>query len=187
MHLDPIKSRILSVALSLCLFAVNASHAQAIDSHPEYAVKAAYIFNVLRFIDWPESPVSPAANQEINVCLLGNNQIEQYLRPIESKKIGDTAIKLMRIDSAAQTTNCHLVFIANASKTLSTQTINNTRNKPIITIGNNLEFTQKGGLLAFYIVDNKVRLSLNKNTLDHSTLKASALLLEVCDIVEEES
>jgi len=148
-------------------------------SAAEYAVKAAYIYNILRFVSWDES--SPLARSEtLNICLFKQDPFNRNLDPIRKKSIGNKQIKLRTIDDHSQSASCHLIFISNG---------NFDKDKIIhsdsILLGNDIEFVKNGGLFSFYIEGNKVKLGANRTAIDKTELNISALLLEVCEIYGE--
>jgi len=151
----------------------------ASNTSPEYAVKAAYIFNILRFTEATDNSVF-ANTHEIKVCLLGNNKFGQYITPIESKNINGKPLSIVNINSLQQSLDCNLIFIGDSSSYSANEISKHLGDKKIIIVGDDLNFVKNGGMFAFYIENKKVRLGLNRNTLDSSGLKVSSLLLEVC-------
>lgn len=148
---------------------------------PEYAVKAAYIFNILRFVEWPDDSSSINKN-EINVCMLGENNFGAYITPIEEKKIEGRSLHIANKHGLQQTLDCQLVFIGNTNSYPPDEVSKILGDKKIIVVGDDLDFVKNGGMFSFYIENKKVRLALNKNALEKSGLKVSSLLLEVCMI-----
>lgn len=149
-------------------------------SAAEYAVKAAYIYNILRFVSWDKG--TPLARSEtLNICLLKEDPFSDYLDPIRKKSIGGKKIELRTIDKLSQSTSCHLVFINKGNYDLDTLKSSNS-----ILLGNNIEFVKNGGLFSFYIENNKVRLMANRNAITNTNLNISSQLLEVSRLYGEE-
>jgi hypothetical protein len=143
-------------------------------SAAEYAVKAAYIYNILRFVSWDKD--TPLARSEtLNICLFKEDPFSHYLDPIRKKSIGKKQIELRTIDEFSQSTSCHLIFINDGNHDLA-----KLKNSNSILLGNNIEFVKKGGLFSFYIENNKVRLVANRNAIANTNLNISSQLLEVC-------
>lgn len=167
----------LVVALAFSLTAPGTTF--AINTSPEYAVKAAYIFNIIRFTKSADSSLLENVD-EINICMLGDSKFGKYILPIEKKRIDGKPLRIVNKTSLQQTQNCQLVFISNTSSYPPDEVSNILGNKKIIVIGDDINFVESGGMFAFYIEDKKVRIGLNKNTLDKSGLKVSSMLFEVC-------
>lgn len=167
----------LVVALAFSLTAPGTTFAN--NTSPEYAVKAAYIFNIIRFTESADTSLLENVD-EIKVCMLGDSKFGQYILPIEKKHIDGKPLRIVNKTSLQQTQNCQLVFISNTSSYPPEEISNILGNKKIIVVGDDMDFVKSGGMFAFYIENKKVRLGLNKNTLDKSGLKVSSMLFEVC-------
>jgi YfiR/HmsC-like len=163
----------------------NSSYAgaTAIDTTAdEYAVKAAYIYNILRFVSWPDS--SPLAHtKSLNICLFKEDPIDQYLAPISKKSINRKPIKLKAIMKPSDAGSCHLVFFEDKEQ-LAMLDDNGTLPFPSdsIFLADDIEFVKNGGLFSFYTENNKVRLGANRTAIANSHLQISSLLLEVCKL-----
>lgn len=156
------------------------------ESAAEYAVKAAYIYNILRFVSWNEDS-ELAHTETLNICLFKSNPFGRHLEPISKKSIGNKPIKLRTIGSVEQSAACHLIFIED-SKVLRSlkQSAQQFRHSDSILLGNDIAFLKNGGLFSFYIENQKVRLGANRAVLADTELKISAMLIEVCQLYGEE-
>ena len=170
---------VIPFIVALTFSITTSGTAFANNTSPEYAVKAAYIFNILRFAESADSSLLENVD-EIKVCMLGESKFGQYILPIETKHIGGKPLHIVNKTSLQETQNCQLVFIGNTSSYPPDEISNVLGNKKIIVVGDDMNFVKSGGMFAFYIENKKVRLGLNKNTLDKSGLKVSSMLLEVC-------
>ena len=155
------------------------------DTADEYAVKAAYIYNILRFVSWPDS--SPLASTEsLNICLFKDDSFAPYLDPISKKSIGKKPIKLKTIMSPSEAGSCHLIFINDSRELDKFKDGLQLDHNDSILLGNDIEFIKNGGLLSFYIDNNKVRLGANRTAIANTRLQISSMLIEVCKLHDEE-
>jgi len=144
----------------------------------EYAVKAAYIYNILRFVNWDEN--SPLAKSDsLNICLFRADPFNRYLEPVTKKTIHGKPIKLKRVNDLSDTGNCHLIFVANSNDFNAEKIIQQNKRSDSILLGNNIQFVKNGGLFGFSIENNKVKLLANRHAIDNSRLKISSMLIEV--------
>jgi len=150
----------------------------------EYAVKAAYIYNILRFVKWHERS-QLSHTETLNVCLTNDNLHKQSLAPIEKKRIKDKQIQLKSMARLTQSEDCHLIFIDKA-KTDITELTQQLKHDDTILLGNNIDFVRHGGLFGFHITDNKVKLAANRKSIEKSRLKISSLLIEACQLIGED-
>lgn len=150
----------------------------------ENAVKAAYIYNILRFVSWDAS--SPLAQTEsLNICLYNSHSFRHNLDPIRKKVIDGRQIRISNISDVEQT-SCHLIFFNDNKPVNAEVIIELSQNSNAILLGNDNSFIKHGGLFSFYIEDNKVRLAANRKALAKTRLNISSLLLEVCQLYGED-
>src|SRR5687768_5344805 len=98
--------RRLLVALLLCAVTAWAS---AQDVPLEYRVKAAYLFNFTKFIDWPVT--ATGGGNSFSICLAGRNPFGPTL---SATLVGESAAGLpmtVRVVSAPQASSCHVLFV----------------------------------------------------------------------------
>lgn len=159
----------------------HAESGQANETANEYAVKAAYIYNILRFVSWPES--SPLASTEsLSICLFKKDPFNHYLDAISGKTVGNKPIRIKTIIKPSDATSCHLVFIKDSKELVKFKANHQLKYTDSILLGNDIEFVENGGLFSFYIENNKVRLGANRTAIDSTRLKISSMLIEVCKL-----
>ena len=151
----------------------------------EYAVKAEYIYNILRFVSWPDS--SPLASTEsLTICLFKENPFGLHLDPISKKSIAKKPIKLKTIMNPSEAGSCHLIFISDSRELDNFKDGLQLDDNDSILLGNDIEFIKNGGLLSFYSDNNKVRLGANRTAIANTPLEISSMLIEVCKLHDEE-
>ena len=166
----------LTIILNGNCYAGTGNETASVDS-----VKATYIYNILRFVSWPDS--SPLSNTEsLTVCLFKKNTFALNLDAISKRSVGNKDIKLKTIMVPAESAPCHLVFIDDKTITANFKDEFLLENNDSILLGNNIEFVKNGGLFGFYIEGDKVGLAANRAALAETDLEISSLLIEVCKL-----
>jgi hypothetical protein len=144
----------------------------------ESQVKAAYLANFGRFVEWP-SKRTDAKDPSFNICVLGQDPVGADL---DAAVIGETigrarlaAKKILRPEEAA---DCRVLFIASEDghrkeipaglETLS-----------VLTVSDMPEFMRRGGMVQFLLDGNKVRFEVNLEATDRVGLKLSSELLKL--------
>lgn len=176
------RARNMAALLALLLPVTNINISKAELASPEYAIKAAYIYNILRFVNWQD--VTAFKNTDsIKVCILGKHKFDQYLNPIKNKTIEAKPIQVNIIHAIDKIINCQLVFVGD-SKTYPLENISEfVSDKKIVVLGDEFSFAENGGMFAFFVRDKRVHLAVNENALEKSGLKVSSLLLEICTVI----
>src|SRR5215475_4982677 len=103
--------------LSLLFMRVGILAVAQEDSQPtEYQIKAAFIFNFAKFVEWPAAAF-PKASSPIIVGVLGENPFHEALeKTIKNKTVDEHPVIIMQYRAVTEATNCHILFISNSEK-----------------------------------------------------------------------
>jgi len=162
-----------------CWFAFG-SPAQAQDSGPtEYQIKAAFLYNFVKFIQWPTqayaSPTSPTV-----IGVLGENVYGDDLeKTIHDKVLKHHPLQFKQFDSVAAVTNCQVLFISASEKGRFPEILEALRGKSILTVSESDRFIPDGGMINFIIVGRKVRFQINNAPSRTAGLTISSDLLNL--------
>ncbi|MBI5427168.1 MAG: YfiR family protein [Nitrospinae bacterium] len=152
-------------------------------SDREYAIKAAFIYNFVKFVKWPERELHPPGN--LTLCVTGADPFGPALEKLaEKSKTTENKLIVQRgvnPDGAAQ---CHLVFVGGPDGVHLERVLDAVKGKPVLTVGDSPGLAQKGVLINFFIEDNKVRFEINVGAARRSGLVVSSELLNLARIVE---
>lgn len=176
--------------LLLLVFSMLAAWAAALraaDSQGsvEYQVKAAYLYNFTRFVEWPADTHDDANNGKIAICLLGDDPFGSALDSIAGKAVKDSKLKVRRHKTVDQLHGCHVVFIGNAEKGGLGKILKQLRDKPLLTVGESKNFNRLGGVVRFTLVKNKVHFNIDPDAAERAHLTISSKLLNLATIVRE--
>lgn len=181
---------VMVVAASLGVAARASFGQERKPSTREYQIKAAYIYNFLRYIEWPSSAFEKPSSPFV-VGLVGEvpPDLARSLKYYEKqKKVRGRAIKIRRFKSAEKITDCHVVFL---TKTLDSKllkkVVERSSKHPTLLVGETSTFLKQGGGIAFFVVSNKVRIRLALKQTQRKGLKPSAKLLQVAQVVPPQS
>lgn len=148
----------------------------------EYKIKAAYLYNFLKFVWWPESALT-ADTSTIAICLLGPDPLAPYLEPMTQMKAQGRAITITTIDSVTQARDCQLLFIGNDAARNLPQIMQGLKEVHALTVGEAEGFAAQGGMIGFTLKGDNVALEINTQAAQKAELQISAKLLEVAEIV----
>lgn len=168
---------------SALLSAVEASRAE--ERKPtEYDVKAAYIYNFAKFVEWPPGKSSDAG-ATIAVCVLGKDPFGPALATIEGKSVGERKIRVKRNPPLQEAKNCDIVFIAASEKEQLSRILEALGNSGVLTVGDTEGFARQGVMINFYMENKNVRFAINPKAAGRAGLKISSGLLRIARIVGE--
>jgi YfiR/HmsC-like len=177
---DLLSQAAVSVAyltLATCLLAgVLSSQAQAQASN-EYQVKAAFLYNFAKFVDWPGEAFS-SGSAPIVICVIGDDPFGGALdQAISGKTIGGRQLTAWRMKWGQDLRSCHILFISSSERQHLPQIIQSVRGSSVLTVGDVGQFNQQGGMIKFVLVANRVRFEINGWMAEEARLKISSKLL----------
>lgn len=143
------------VVFFCCVFVTPSALADpAIDK--AYQIKAAYLYNVLKFVDWPESKI----NLPLVLCVYGDNPFGELLDTLENRTVAGRHIKVNYIVATPGDT-CDVVFVNIQSETQAKKVLAVFNVKGVLTVGDIPNFTKLGGIVGFVEKNNTIRFNLN--------------------------
>jgi len=147
-------------------------------------IKAAYLANFLRYIDWPQNTAPDAPPPTIGV--IGPHPILVYLEQM-SRQPNRQEFRVRQIASETLSDDCHILFIPGSlDADLQRKIIRAAKESPILTVGENLHFLEEGGDVRFVVQENRVRLEIAMRAVEAKHLKVSAKLLQIARVVDAE-
>jgi hypothetical protein len=160
--------------LTIALFAALAAHPGAQTATLEYQVKAAYLFNFLKFVEFP-----PAAGP-LNICVAGRNPFGTALdETVRGEQIQGRQVTSRVILEPEP--NCDVVFIpANAA---TAAYLRAARGTSTLTVGETDQFIMQGGIVNFVRQGNNVRFEIDPIAAEQAKLRISSRLLQLATIV----
>ncbi len=150
----------------------------------EYHIKAAFILNFVKFMEWP-SHVSSDTSSLLTVYILGNDPFDEALKTIENKIVKEKKIVIKRSSRIEDVKECQILFISTSEKKKISEILTKIKCRPILTVAESKNFCQSGGVVNFIIVKGKVHFEINVDAAERAGLKISSKLLKLAKIIKE--
>jgi len=168
----------LSLWLAVCPV-VCELYAQTQASPLEYQVKAAFLLNFTKFVEWPPDAF-PDATSPINICVIGEDPFGTILdRTIEGEKVKRHGVTARRLLADWDLRSCHILFISRSERERFAQIVSRLRSSSVLTVSELPGFADAGGMIEFLIEEGKARFYINAATAEAAGLKLSSRLLRV--------
>ena len=150
----------------------------------EAKIKAAYLYQFIRYVRWPNGAFT-RADSPILVGSIGGDPVNPYLSAIaKSRSAGSRKLAYQPISNIAEAKACHILFVSDRADPKAVESIiRNLGNEPILLVGETPSFLDSGGIISFVVVDNKVRLQLSMKSAANHQLKISSQLAKLAQIV----
>jgi hypothetical protein len=145
----------------------------------EYQVKAAYMYNLAKFVDWP-SDAFETPSQPIVFCVLGQTPLNRPLEDaLAGKVVGARPLVFRQITDSKQAGECKVLFINLPDKKRYRPTLDLVKSLHVLTVGEADDFTEQGGVARFLLDEGRVRLEFNLDAADDAKLHVSSKLLSL--------
>ena len=191
------------------------SQSQKTPEEVEYKVKAAFIYNFMKFTEWPKKKMDPPSEDRKSslkhpmvIGIVGDNPFGKAFDPLLGKKIKERSLQLVYIPGLAKYLkdesdhsqgvlkyfkehkkslhSCHVLFFCKSEKKVITEHIRNVKETSILTIGDMENFVEQKGIIGFVKENNKIRFEVHLTQAEHQQLKISSQLLKLARKVIQE-
>jgi hypothetical protein len=167
--------------LRLAVFTVFIAFAQSVD---EYQVKAAFLYNFAKFVEWPPQTFK-TEKDPIRICVLGLNPFGPALvDAVGGKTVLGRTFAVTGISNVAQAVECQMLFISSSERKHLTSILAELRTRGVLTIGETNGFAAQGGIVNFKLEDGRVRLEINVEAAVQAKLRISSQVLSLAQIVK---
>ena len=192
------------VVLLGCLWVSNAYPETKSAQYQEYEVKAAFIYNFLKFVDWPEEKMTKNGNQII-IGIIGEDPFGQAVDIFKDKTVENRTLTIKRFEGLRQLKEtaekdksaneklealktCHLLFICPSERKQIREIIDFVGQNGVLTVGDTDEIIKSGGIIGFVMEDNKIRFDINLTAAEKTGLKIRSQLLRLAKrVIKDES
>ncbi|CAN5583936.1 hypothetical protein BH23ACI1_BH23ACI1_12630 [soil metagenome] len=148
----------------------------------EHEIRAAFIYNFTRFIDWPPAAVPP---DEFRICVVGDPRFATALDGM----IAGEAVQgrpIVRRDPATpdEARACQILYVSRQEPERGARTLTAVRHLPVLTVGDAPRFLEQGGAVRFLLEEGRVRFDVDMSAVDRAGLTMTSKLLRVARRVE---
>jgi hypothetical protein len=145
----------------------------------EYAVKAAYLYNFGKFIDWPATAAQPP-DASFDICVLGQDPFGTALAStVANETLAGKRVVARQVPVAQDAINCRVLFISSSEDKRLKQILSSLGRASVLTVSDLPEFTERGGMVQFVLQGDKVRFEVNSASTERAGLTLSSDLLRV--------
>lgn len=177
---------LLKPARIFCLLAALAGasgEAARAAAFQEYQVKAVFLLNFARFVDWPPGERG-APDQPIDICIAGKNPFGAFLEDaVRDEQVDGHPFAIRELADGASPNGCHILFISASMAKDADALMRAAARKPVLTVSDMPQFVEHGGMIGFETRENHVRLTINAELARVHGLMISTKLLRIASVV----
>jgi hypothetical protein len=169
----------------MCAAPSNAAAADGAAAAParEYEIKAAFLYNFTKFVDWPAATFADAG-APIVIGVLGDSPCAQALeRLVKDRKVNGRTILVRPVASAEEAKLTQLLFVGSAHEARFAGLKPAIESLPVLTVGESPGFVSLGGAVNFVPQGDKIRFEINIGVAERAGLKISSQLQKLAIVV----
>ena len=177
-------TRLFAMTVRLLIICFEFAALASAQSVEESRVKAAYLYNFAKFVEWPpgvfRNPEDPAV-----ICVVGDERTSDVLEPaIAGRKANGRPVEARRPHSSAELKSCQVLFIGFSDKERIAQLLSEVQRSSVLTVGQSDHFIPLGGMINLAFKDTTIELEIDPEPSTAVGLKISSRLLVVAQLVK---
>ncbi|HJR61300.1 MAG TPA: YfiR family protein [Vicinamibacterales bacterium] len=144
----------------------------------EHDVKAAFLFNFTRFVEWPAG--RPEATEPFRLCVLADDVTAKAVeRTMKGESVQGHPARIVVPQSAQEARFCQILFVGRSEMDRAAPLLSAVRDLPVLTVGDADRFVAGGGTIQFVLDQGRVRFDVNLESAKRAGLTISSRLLRV--------
>ena len=148
----------------------------------EAEIKAAYLVNFIKFVEWPDSMFG-SPGDPYQIALVGNDSIEAALMGVNGMTVSGRRVVVRKVSDLSSLERCHILFVGESEKGKVDRVISAVKKWPVLTVADIDGFARRGGTIGFFREKNRIRFEINEESAEKAGLKLNAKLLYLGKIV----
>jgi hypothetical protein len=169
---------LLATALGIAAMLVRVPRVRA-QGVSEHELKAAFMYNFAKFIEWPEDAFG-GPDDPFVIGVLGDDPVGAMLeRSLAGKTVRDRRLVTRRFGSVGELERCHILFIPASEAQRLGATLQANARQPILTVGESDDFVQHGGIIGVLMEGARLRFVVNLDAAERANLRISSQLLKL--------
>jgi hypothetical protein len=175
------------VAGAACALWIAIAQPASPASVSEYDVKAAYLYNFSKFVEWPQGTFS-GPEEPIKVCIVGSTPLAALFKEaVKGKTANGRGFLVLELASFPQAVSCNINFISSSAADRVDELLRSVGGHPVLTVSDDEYFAVRGGIIGLTTDQHKVRFEVNMVAARRAGLKLSSQLLKVAAWVIDET
>ena len=148
------------------------------EPQPEYAMKAAFVYNFTLFTQWPTLP-----NNTLKICTLESDTLQYELAKFEDQQPHGATLAIRKLSTLDALKDCQALFISEQDKHRFNVITSLIENNPVLTISDVPELANKGVVITIRIENKRIVFEVNTLAAKKANLHLSSKLLSLAKSV----
>lgn len=171
---------ITGIFAAVCFLTPNHSQCSSIN---EYEIKAAFLLNFARFVEWPSTSFADS-DSPLVIGVLGNDPFGSALdNAIQNERVKGRRLVVRRSSQLSDLKGSHILFVSSSEQSRIGWIIREVSDRSILSVSDVSGFANRGGIVNFIVGDRKIGFEINIAAINKAGLKVSSQLLKLAKIV----
>ncbi|MFC1852192.1 YfiR family protein [candidate division CSSED10-310 bacterium] len=182
---DYMRNILLILFMFVFSFSLISGADDSLQNTPEFSakVKAVFIFNMLKYVQWPDD----SAISSYDIVILGESSIARPLQKIaETRSVNKKPLRIRLEQNIEQIQNCHVLFISSTVEPQINGILKTLEQRHILTIGDLEGLGARGVIINFILVEGKIKFEINSQAAKRASLQLSSQLLKLAKLVHDD-
>jgi hypothetical protein len=152
----------------------------------EPALKSAFLYNFVKFTDWPVDALPP--DSPFRLCVFGDEAVAAALeQTVKDRQVGGHSLTVVPVQVDGALSSCHLMYVTGLDHRRSATLIERLKAAPVFTVSDLDGFAAFGGVGQLFVDNGKMRFALNPVSAQRARLRISWKLFALAKLVKDES
>ena len=175
---------VVAALIAACLPATGA--AAAPPEFSEYQVKAAFLYNFAKFVEWPADAFADSSAALI-IGVVGDDPFGAALdKTVLGKTVRGRRLEIARYAGIRDIQHCHILFVAASEERQLAAILHKVGSSHVLTVGETRDFAASGGIVNFVVTNYRVGFQINVAAAQRARLRISSRLLRLAEIIDAE-
>ncbi|MCX7635299.1 MAG: YfiR family protein [Syntrophales bacterium] len=148
---------------------------------PEYKLKAAVMFNILKFVRWP-ADVNPGSM--VYIGILGKDPFGEHAEELINKTLERRPLAIIRSQRLQDLKHCHAIFIARSEVKRIKEIISSPMTRKKIILGDSEGLAKEGVMFNLLVREQKIHIEINHEQAKREGISISPQLLAIGVVVK---
>jgi hypothetical protein len=158
----------------------TAAYAQAENADQEQ-IRAAMLFNLTRFVDWPASRLGDPQKPFL-ACYLGDSAFGPALNTaFRGKQVVGRPVSILNVSTSAQAEQCHLLYVP-SSERKSFRVFSASLSRASVLTVSERQLGDFGVIIGLPLIDNHIQIQVDLQLAQASSLTISSKLLRIAAV-----
>jgi YfiR/HmsC-like len=169
------------VALAL-IAALQSGSSQAPETLTEPQVKAAVLYNLARFVEWPAESLT--ADKNLNIAVIRADSVLAAMRSVDGRVANGRTVRVHQLLPGDEPRSCHIIYIAELDRE-GKAWLEKLQRRPILTVSDDEQFLRAGGIIRLSFEQSHVRFDIDVGHAERARLRISSKVLSLARVVRD--